>query len=48
MNSHTKIIGYVTIKNLKYLKIDSVIPLYLIFSKLNGYFEVKKLIKIRI
>ena len=35
-------------KNLKYLKIDTVNPLYLIFSKLNGYFELKKLIKIRI
>ena len=35
-------------KNLKYLKIDTVNPLYLILSKLNGYFELKKLIKIRI
>ena len=32
-------IGYVTIENLKYLKINSVNPLYLIFSKVNGYFE---------
>ena len=32
-------IGYVTIKDLKYLKINSVNPLYLIFSKVNGYFE---------
>ena len=32
-------IGYVTIKNLKYVKINSVNPLYLIFSKVNGYFE---------
>ena len=43
MKSHTKIflftIVYVTIKNSKYLKIDRVNPLYLIFSKVNGYFE---------
>ena len=32
-------IGYVTIKDLKYVKINSVNPLYLIFKKLNGYFE---------
>ena len=32
-------IGYVTIKDLKYVKINSVSPLYLIFSKMNGYFE---------
>ena len=32
-------IGYVTIKNSKYVKINSVIPLYLISSKSNGYFE---------
>ena len=32
-------IEYVTIKYLKYLKISSVNPLYLIFSKVNGYFE---------
>ena len=32
-------IGYVTIKDLKYVKINSVNPLYLIFSKVNGYFE---------
>ena len=31
-------IGYL-IKNLKYVKIDSVNPLYLIISKVNGYFE---------
>ena len=30
-------IGHVTIK--KYIKIYSVSPLYLIFGKLNGYFE---------
>ena len=32
-------IGYVTIKDSKYLKIDSVNPLYPIFNKVNGYFE---------
>ena len=32
-------IGYVTINDLKYLQIDSVNPLYLIFNKVNGYFE---------
>ena len=33
-------IGYVTIKDSKYVKINSVNPLYLIFNKVNGYFEV--------
>ena len=28
-----------TIKDSKYVKIDSVNPLYLIFSKVNGHFE---------
>ena len=41
MKSHKNIliyyIGYVTIK--KDLKVYSLNPLYLIFSKLNGYFE---------
>ena len=32
-------IRYVTIKNSKYVKISSVNPLYLIFNKVNGYFE---------
>ena len=32
-------IGYVTIKDLKYVKINSANPLYLIFNKVNGYFE---------
>ena len=27
------------IRNLKYVKINSINPLYFIFSKLNGYFE---------
>ena len=40
--SYKKIIyyfGYVTIKYLKYVKLYSVNPLHLIFSKVNGYFE---------
>ena len=32
-------IGYVTIKDSKYVKSNSVNPLYFIFSKMNGYFE---------
>ena len=32
-------IGYVTIKDSKYVKINIVNPLYLIFSKMNGYSE---------
>ena len=32
-------IGYVTIKDSKYIKINSVNPLYLIFGKDNGDFE---------
>ena len=32
-------IGYVTIKDLKYVKINSVNPLCIIFNKVNGYFE---------
>ena len=32
-------IAYVTIKDSKYLKINSVNPLYLMFNRLNGYFE---------
>ena len=36
-------IGYVTIKDSKHLKINSVNPLNLIFGKVNGYFEeIKK------
>ena len=31
--------GFATIKDLKYVKIYSVYPLYLIFNKFNGYFE---------
>ena len=32
-------IGYVTIKDSKYIEINSVNSLYLTFSKMNGYFE---------
>ena len=32
-------IEHVTIKDLKYIKINSANPLYLTFSKVNGYFE---------
>ena len=32
-------VGYVTIKDSKYLKIKIVNTLYLIFNELNGYFE---------
>ena len=32
-------IGYVIIKDLKYVKINSVNPLYFILNKVNGYFE---------
>ena len=32
-------IAYVTIKDSKYVKINSVNPLYLMFNKMNGYFE---------
>ena len=42
-NSHKTIliyyIKYVTIKDSKYVKFNSVNPLYIIFSKVNGYFE---------
>ena len=32
-------IGYVTIKDSKYVQINSVNPLYFIINKVNGYFE---------
>ena len=32
-------IGYVTIKDSKYVKINSLDPLYLIINKVKGYFE---------
>ena len=39
-------IGYVMTKDLKYSKINSVNPLYLIFVNMNGFLD--KLIKISI
>ena len=39
MKSLIYYIGYVTIKDLKYVKINSVNPLYLIFNKINASFE---------
>ena len=44
MESHTKNIiiydiGNVTVNDLKYVRINSVNFLYLIFNKVNGYFE---------
>ena len=43
MKSHKKIlivcIGYMTIKDLKYVKINSVNHLYLLSSKVNRYFK---------
>ena len=39
-------IGYVTIKDSKYVKNNSVNPLYLIIKKVSGYFE--ELIKVSI
>ena len=32
-------IGYVTLKGLRYVKINNVNPLHLIINKINGYFE---------
>ena len=32
-------IAYVTIKNSKYVKINSINPLYLVLNKMNHYFE---------
>ena len=46
-NSFIYYVGYVTIKDSKCVKSNSVNPLYLIFSKVNGYFE-EKLIKVSI
>ena len=44
MKSYTKkiliyYIGYVRIKDLKYVKTNNVNSLYLIFNKVNGYFD---------
>ena len=38
-NSLFYYIGYATIKDLKYMTTYSVNPFYLIFNKVNGYFE---------
>ena len=38
-NIHIYCIVYVTIKDSKYIKINSVNPLCLLISKANGYFE---------
>ena len=38
-NNFIYYIEYVTIKDLKYVKTNSVNPLYLIFSKPNGFFQ---------
>ena len=42
-NSYKKILnhhnGYLLPKNLSYIKINSVNPLYLIINKINGYIE---------
>ena len=38
-NILTYYIPYVAIKNSKYVKINSVNPLYLMLNKMNGYFD---------
>ena len=38
-SSPVAVIGYVTIEDSKYVKINSVNPLYLTVNKVNGYFE---------
>ena len=32
-------IGYLTVKDLRYIKINSIDPLHLIINKINGYIE---------
>ena len=43
MKSHTKIliyyIGYISLKDFRYVKIHSVNSLYLLIGKVNGYFQ---------
>ena len=45
MKSHTNLViliyyvAYVMFKDSKYVKINSLNPLYLMFNKMNGYFE---------
>ena len=38
-NTFIYYIGYVNVKNLSYIKVNSVSPLYLIINKINGYIE---------
>ena len=38
-NVFTYYIGYVTVKDLRYVKINSVNPLYLIINIINGYID---------
>ena len=38
-NVFTYYIGYVTVKDLKYIKINSANPLYFVINKLNRYIE---------
>ena len=38
-NSLIYYIGYVNVKDLKYIKINHVNPLYLIINKINGFIE---------
>ena len=38
-NTFIYYIGYVNVKNLSYIKVISVSPLYLIINKINGYIE---------
>ena len=46
MKTYTKIltyyIGYVTVKDLSYVKTNTVNPLYFITDKINGYIERKQ------
>ena len=39
LNTLIYYIGYMTIKDSKYIKINSANPLYLIITKVKGYFE---------
>ena len=32
-------IGYMTVKDTRYIKVNSINPLYIIINKINGYFE---------
>ena len=39
-------IGYITVKESDYVKIDSANPLYLMIDKVNGYIEEKMKVNI--